>query len=503
MKNICLLPIVIGLIVALTLFHFVSLALYPIPWVDETFFASVSRDLLQRGKFFPFIAPINLQFNECFTYGPVYFLLQAFLFKCFSFSSYVARLAGFIAGLFMCFALYKTFTLDKKESNLLAWLLIGGVLFDFSVFESFHSGRMETLALAFVFGYIYFILKNEKVLSSKTLYFNAMLYSFFAVLATLTTPRASILLVAPGMILLYRLIKERRIERFVELIILSSIFMVVIVGWIYYAFGTLHSMIEYYRMVNQPFDFLKGFAFNTILVYQYPVILLSLLAVVATIIICKRKFFSPINFISLVSIFLFYILVNMYRPYGIYVMVYFYLLFAQCIYMIQKANPDRVTLIVSSMALYGLVGIMVLTTVVKAGYIIDSYSERKSDSIDSFISKNIPKGSKVIGDEVYYFSVLKAGSDFQYIKWGDSDQNREKYQRVEYDYDYILMSDVLLKMSPQIFSVYQKNADLIIINRFNAPLSSITSYFNAHRPGLVFFYSYNGILYQRIKTGKI
>ena len=91
----------IVLIASLLIFHFWSLAIYPIPWFDETLFASIGKDFFDRGHLFPWVAPFSYKFHECVTYGPVYFAIQAASYAVLGFNSFASRFSGFLFGVMM------------------------------------------------------------------------------------------------------------------------------------------------------------------------------------------------------------------------------------------------------------------------------------------------------------------------------------------------------------------------------------------------------------------
>ena len=66
-------------------------------------------------------------------------------------------------------------------------------------------------------------------------------------------------------------------------------------------------------------------------------------------------------------------------------------------------------------------------------------ASRNTEIVQDQISKIIPKGSKVIGDEAFYYFVMKAGSDFQYLDRGASTPQRIDYHRNQYQYQYIIV----------------------------------------------------------------
>ena len=87
--------------------------------------------------------------------------------------------------------------------------------------------------------------------------------------------------------------------------------------------------------------------------------------------------------------------------------------------------------------------------------------------VNAFIKKHIPGGSRVIGDEMYYYAVRQASSDFQYMHMFKEDDERECYQREVYQYGYLLWSDKLQYTRPALLKVYQQKSRLVQVAAFH------------------------------------
>ena len=198
-------------------------------------------------------------------------------------------------------------------------------------------------------------------------------------------------------------------------------------------------------------------------------------------------------------IILFYGIVTIKRPYGVFLVPFFYLLIFNSFIVIRNhKNNQKLLYRLSQLGLFTLGISMFLVSAFKFFYIFDSWEERNPKYISRFINKYIPYGSNVIGFEVYYYSVVNANSEFQFIHRYEDIELREKYHRKIYDYEYILISDELAKRRPILFKYYQKHANLLFIDRFERPMSPITKFFHSNRPYLVSFFNYNGNLYKRL-----
>ena len=156
-------------------------------------------------------------------------------------------------------------------------------------------------------------------------------------------------------------------------------------------------------------------------------------------------------------------------------------------------SKKRIASIVVVVILFCLnIGVFVLKNYV----LLKDFQGRNPIVVDAFISKNIPSGSKVIGDELFFYSVLKSGSDFQYMTWYDTHVNREIYHREKYDYDYVIWTERLGKQADGLYKVYSDKSYLAEI----ADFSSSTN--NSHvisKLGLNISDSYSCKIFKRIK----
>lgn len=81
--------------------------------------------------------------------------------------------------------------------------------------------------------------------------------------------------------------------------------------------------------------------------------------------------------------------------------------------------------------------------VLKSAQAITASEERKPKVAEAFIRKHIPKGSKVVGEPLYFYAVCQNESDFQYLNLYEDLEKREKYHREVYQYQYLLVTNHL------------------------------------------------------------
>ena len=109
--------------------------------------------------------------------------------------------------------------------------------------------------------------------------------------------------------------------------------------------------------------------------------------------------------------------------------------------------------------------------------IIASMLQRDFAVADAFVKKHIPKGSKVIGEPMFYYSVIKAGSDYQYMDLYNTLEERERLLRVVYDYEYLVVTEHIEWRKPQIPNYFRTHRKLELIDSLQIPLSSFSQYF--------------------------
>jgi hypothetical protein len=116
------------------------------------------------------------------------------------------------------------------------------------------------------------------------------------------------------------------------------------------------------------------------------------------------------------------------------------------------------------------------------------------------IAENIPPGSKVVGDDKFYFLVRRAGSDFQYLERGGTLAERVKYHKDTYGFEYVVTG---LGENSEILRAYRDGTDLVKVGRIETPtLSSLIRYPLYVRGHLIMWgitTNYGGTIYKRIR----
>ena len=86
------------------------------------------------------------------------------------------------------------------------------------------------------------------------------------------------------------------------------------------------------------------------------------------------------------------------------------------------------------------------------------HDSRDPSSAAATISRFVPPGSHVVGDDKYYFLVREAGSDFQYLQRGGSDEERARFHAGPYGADFVVTSEP--DTSP-LLQAYQREMRLV------------------------------------------
>jgi hypothetical protein len=89
------------------------------------------------------------------------------------------------------------------------------------------------------------------------------------------------------------------------------------------------------------------------------------------------------------------------------------------------------------------------------------------------VSRLIPKNSRVIGDEAYYYFVKKAGSDFQYLDRGAGTESRILYHQNDYNFQYVLVRNP--PQNQYEFNFYASRIPLQPVGKINMPVPGSTA----------------------------
>jgi 4-amino-4-deoxy-L-arabinose transferase-like glycosyltransferase len=470
------------------LWHILTLSYYPLPWFDETYFASISHDFIEHGTFVPYVAYHARGGREALTYGPVYFFMTGLSQKIFGLGILQFRIVNLLFG-FLC--IYISMKILKfKEFGFTVILFIGIFAFDPFFNLSMHEGRMDLTALFFALLSLYFILKADGK--------NILYSGISASLALMTTPRSAIIIFGVVMVLLMNAYKE---DKYKPLIQWSIALLALYTLWVFYAFGGPLQYLDYYKalqnnenLVNH--DFLGGRFY--IPRQEYVLITVAVFSIIFNLIKRKADFSDLLSSVSIAVILLFYVIVLDWGPYSALIIPFYYMLIF---------NKDEFTWSFTNPKLYMLIILLthnISYFTIKSAHIISSMEQRDPAIADKFIADNIPSGSKVVGDALYFYSVKKSGSDYQFFDKYASLEAREQRHREDFDYDYIVITDQSLRREPEAVALYLENSRFKKIAELKTAPSALNQKISAL--GLVSNIEdsgYNAIIYLRIKDREV
>jgi len=413
-------------IIALVLYlivHLVTISRSPLPWFDEVFFASLSENLWARGTFH---VPVSVLPQEIKLYGFVYFWLTGFTQYIGQASIFSFRIVNFLAGLGVAVWLYYAFS---RQS---IWVFV--FLLDPFFHLCLHEGRMDLLA-------VLFILLSFSCLR-KTTFKYQVLAGLFALLALLTTPRVAFMGVGLGCIWVINFSKSPKmvLQIIVPLLVLCGYF-----SWIWVGFGGVFSFLKHYTHATSGHFDISPWAWyvgGTGYVPRHEYLLLVCL--VGSALWYYVRFFyarlvlkkvGKVQFhilIYIVFVACFHLFVRDMGQYSIFILPFYYVLLVHYTNSFQRLWQKTV---VSILLLFNLTYFTLKNT-----QVFLSWDMRNPQLAAQFIKTHIPKGSKVVGEAMYYYAVRANGCAYQMFEVYEDLPAREKIQREKFGYQYIIIT---------------------------------------------------------------
>ncbi len=477
-------------------YHICVLSISPLPWFDETYFASMTLNFMDKGVFMPKIGPmLEYYYPQSKAYGPGYFLVLGLVYKIFGFGLFQTRLPGLIFGFLVAVIGFKILRLNGlKEKYCSAFSVL--LLLDPIFLQNIHSGRMDSMTLLLALSGFFFLFKGIQNQGKIYFVFTGLIFG----LALLTTPRIAVVLIGPSLFLAFSFIMRPSVENFSN----GFIIFILAIGfysiWIFWGFGGIEEFYNYFFGPPKhkiAFNSLaEGYISSKIYIpkFQIPALGLALVG----LIFCFRKNKlnqAPLLWIFLAIVLSFYTLVNDTGIYSIFLMPFVYGIILYSLNQFPelqfKGMPiDRILFLL--LVLNG--GIFLF----KNSLLWTYSNSRNIETIQAQVSKIIPKGSRVIGDDAYYYFVIKAGSDYQYLDRGADTPNRRIYHENEYNYQYVIAKSP--PSSKAEFDYYNEGERLEKIYTFKFPkeskyLISIRSYLA--QVGFYFPRGYEGVILKR------
>ena len=433
-------------VLAYCVYHLCTLDVTPTPWFDETLMISIVESILATGNFDLTVAPYFDYSQNYYLYGPVYFWISAGCLKLWGYGIFQYRLLGLVAGLLLLRVISK---LCNRQTSLgLIVPLI--ILLDPVLQSNMHEGRMDTLALLFIFSSVICLLKFNTQFQSKWIWLSAI----FTALALLTTPRVAFLLVLQPI-----LIDNFRHKK---LLLWPLIVVAIYSSWVFFAFDSVVNWLNYYSAFNEVFESFRFGLDQLIFPYNYPLIGFVLLACLLSWRSLKELILKDrMVLFSIASILIFHLFIKG----GFYVIFvipqYYYLLF-------KLLNND------TRFKKIALVSLVIFGCAVATIRISVNITELGAhDRIVEFTGKHIPPGSRVIGNSKFYYSAKLNGSNYQssVFKWLTNNEERISYHKDVYDYEYFI-KDNLVNCN---FESYQEQDQLIEVATYKSkPIAGLS-----------------------------
>jgi 4-amino-4-deoxy-L-arabinose transferase-like glycosyltransferase len=411
----------------------------PLPWADEVFFASMTDSLSRQGTLHVLAEPITYP-QPLLLYGPVYFALSVPLERLFGLTPLTSRLPGMIFGLAIVAVVFATLRRRGVLAGT-AFLICSLIALDPRFSASFHTGRMDTTALFFLLASFLLLLKAREAEGNAGLWYAAGA-GLLAVLGVLTTPRPGYLILAMGVVLTLRLFRDRPGPALARLAVWSGVIVAIYLIWVFAAFGSIGGLIAYFQR------FAKAYVGGlTFVPSQLPLLVLVLAPLLILLWLRPRAFGDELLLFSILGTAGYFVFVKDFPLFGgtysVLMLPFTYLTLGLVISMLggAEASAPRRTL---GTAVLGL-----LLVANGAGFfgrtllVVAQWGQRNPRIAERLVAA-VPAGSRVVGDEAFYFAVRGAGSEFQFFQWGvdlrtpiDIDR-RASYHRDVYRAQYLV-----------------------------------------------------------------
>lgn len=480
--------IAVVLWVCFFIYHLATLTISPVVWTDEAFFNSITLSWLADGSL---RCPVDLDYTqgkEVLAYGPVFFWLNGLVIKIFGNGLFQGRLLCLLSGMGLLALFGFAFTRFIRQP-VVRLVVFTALLLDPFFNAALHWARMDLMA-TLLFAISCFLLMKE----SKRTAFRFFASGLFFVIAALTTPRVILLVATPVVLFLQIGIKEKFSRRFIVNAIAWLLPVVVLYGaWIVFAFGDLEAMRRYYDYVREMLLLHeRGFYLPREL---YPLVVSTLLLVVMSIAVLRKEFCSTLNLFCLTTLIGYYVFVQDTGPYSAIVTPFYYLLIGSIVFRLhERLVYKRLGGAFISFLLLFNAGVFIL----KATAVIAESKNRNHNDVETFVRSNIPKGSRVAGDVVYYYAAINNAYPFHLlVSYQFYFEPTVDYTLNTFDFDYIILSERLKTATPELYDMYLNQTTLQPIDTFQTERSPLLQKLSA--AGLYGYGGYDGVIYKRIR----
>jgi len=454
-----------GLVVLFLALHASTITTSRLPWFDDTFFASVADSFNRTGEFKLTAAPLWLD-KPVYLYGPVYFVVLGTVFDGFGIGITQTRLPGLLCGFGIVLVAYAILRRVRVEQSL-AMLTCAAMALDPTFHQNIHSGRMDSMAMFFILLGFYFLVRAGDGSRAGVLG-NIVASALFSALGVLTTPRPGYLLIPMGLILIVRWVRRRDLTSTLAAVVWGTVVLVCIASWVLYAFGSIPAMLEYYADFSK--DFTSG-GFGVRALHAPLLVPLALLMLAALVVDRRSLLLYDIPFFTVMGIAEFYLFVKDKGTFGgLYSFFIIPLTYLALGYLLARLREATANGPVIRWIQYGIFALLFLFNgaIFAARTTLEAvqWEARSPAATDATIRALIPPGSKVVGDDKFYFAVRKGDSDFQYLQRGGTPEQRARYHVHDYGLQYLITAD---GDTSDLVRAYLKEAPLIQIAKISAP----------------------------------
>jgi hypothetical protein len=495
-KEISGLPLWLFLLwLVMLLIHSSILHLSPMPWFDETYLASMALNFMETGEFYPPVCPLmDYYYPQAKAYGPGYFMVLAGFFNVIGFDIVQMRFPG----LFFGFAFILTGGHMLKQAGVRPFFrncFVVLLLFDPIFLQNIHSGRMDSQALFLAgLGSLFLLqgVRNGKILP----------YVWAGLClgaAALTTPRVAVNMVGAGFTAMLVFISSPGWKQWIRLMLIPLLTAGMYSIWVFWGFGGFVEAWNYF--FGQPKEKLyydnlaQGYISmrKYIPAIQFPALFSFILMLVFWF--RKRMLMPWLFWLSLLNLMAFYLLVRDTGIYSVFAMPWLYILM---VILADVFIPYPRIQGLMKMALMLLCVLNFSVFAIKNTVILISSGSRNDALVYDQFCRLIPKGSRVIGDEAYYYLTIRSGSDFQYLDRGAAGHQRIQYHTETYNFQYLIVRDPVV--NPGELRNYSSKIPLRKIGEITTPelpslalkLEGLLKFAGIRMPQ-----GYRGIVYQR------
>ena len=416
----------------------------PMPWFDEVYFASITDAWMNGEGFLPKVAATLQRHETTAAYGPIYFWLTSFTVKFFGFNSFGIRIISLVAGA-LCTIITYTY-LSKVTTKAMGLILVLLLTFDPFWNVCLKQGRMDLVCVTFILIGLSLVYRKEQHTEFKNLLASALLFG----LSMLTNPRSGIVLIPVLVLIIWQLAVVHKSH--ILLITFLSPIAILYSSWVFIGFGGFTDWYSFYAGLLAGGDttavhgYLGGRGY--IPKHEWLLIFTTLICLALKFRSNGRSAFDWFDLTILSYLICYYLFVLDWGPYSVYVIPFYYMLIIKSL----SGLPIKAVWIIAPLLMLNLAFVGT-----KSLYEISSLEARKTAQIESFINLHIPKGSKVIGSEAFYYINRNAGNAYELSNRCGTDSQRAEALKNQFGYDYLIIGFDEKILQPEVAQCFLKN----------------------------------------------